>query len=100
MEFQALFEVGPLDALLALDTTPGPVSLGCLPRMATVLLRYCYGISPVSPRCCSHVDAINMGDTPGIYRSNTVAIPWRHHSDTGPGVVSSALEGLQGADPS
>ena len=42
---------------------------------------------------------INMGDTPEQYRSNTVAIPWRHPSDTGPGVVSS-LEGIQGADPS
>ena len=61
--------------------------------------RCTHGISPVYPRCISHVDAINMGDTPGIYRSNTVAIPWRHRSDTGPGVVSS-LEGTQGADPS
>ena len=40
--------------------------------------RCMHGISPVSPRCISHVDGINMGDTPGIYRSNTVAIPWRH----------------------
>ena len=61
--------------------------------------RCTHGISPVYPRCISHVDGINMGDTPGIYRSNTVAIPWRHRSDTGPGVVSS-LEGTQGADPS
>jgi hypothetical protein len=61
--------------------------------------RCTHGISPVYPRCISHVDGINMGDTPGIYRSNTVAIPWRHRSDTGPGVVSS-LEGTQGANPS
>ena len=38
-----------------------------------------------------------MGATPGRYRSNTVAIPWRQPSDTEPGVVSS-LEGIQGAD--
>ena len=38
-------------------------------------LRYCYGIGPVLVRCISHVDGINMGDTPEQYRSNTVAIP-------------------------
>src|SRR5665647_3466950 len=58
--------VGPLDALQAFDPTPGPVSLGCLLGIATVLLRY-----------CSHVDGINMGALPGRYRRDTVAIPCR-----------------------
>jgi hypothetical protein len=40
-----------------------------------VWLRYCYGIGPVLLRCISHVDAINMGDTPVQYRRCTVAIP-------------------------
>ena len=68
-----------------LGNVPGPP-----PSIPTSQQARCMdGISPVSPRCCSHVDAINMGATPGRYRSNTAAIPWRHHSDTGPGVVSS-----------
>src|ERR1035437_5669201 len=37
--------VGLLDALQALDTTPGPVSLWCFHRIATVLLRYLPGIA-------------------------------------------------------
>jgi hypothetical protein len=37
-----------------------------------------------------------MGATPGRYRSNTIAIPWRHHSDTGPGVGSSAGRASRG----
>jgi hypothetical protein len=55
-----------------------------------------HGISPVYHRCISHVDGINMGDTPVIYRSNTVVIPWRHPGDTGPGVVSSASSASRG----
>jgi hypothetical protein len=58
--------------------------------------RCMHGISPVSPRCFSHVDGINMGETPGRYRGDTAAIPWRHPSDTGPGVVSSAWRASRG----
>jgi hypothetical protein len=47
------------------------------PGVARVSPRYCYGIATVYPRCISHVDAINMGDTPGRYRGDTVAIPCR-----------------------
>src|ERR1035438_5633011 len=43
--------------------------------VATVSPRYCYGIATVYPRCISHVDGINMGDTPGIYRGYTVCTP-------------------------
>src|SRR5664279_4106835 len=39
--------VGPLHALQALDTTPGPVSLWCLHGIATAVLRQCYGIATV-----------------------------------------------------
>ena len=77
VEFRASGWVGPLGAFQARHHPRSGV--------ATVSPRYCYGIATVLLRCISHVDAINMGATPGIYRSNTVAIPWRHRSDTGPG---------------
>jgi hypothetical protein len=60
--------------------------------------RCMHGISPVSLRYLPGVAPMLMASTWEHYRSNTVAIPWRHPSDTGPGVVSS-LEGIQGADP-
>jgi hypothetical protein len=59
--------IGPLDAFQArLHPRPG---------VARVSPRYYYGIATVYPRCISHVDAINMGDTPGIYRGYTVHTP-------------------------
>jgi hypothetical protein len=61
--------VGPLDALQALDTTPGPVSLGCLNGIATVVLRYCYGSAPML-----------MPSTWEHYRGDTVEIPCLHRA--------------------
>src|ERR1035437_5020643 len=59
--------VGPLGALQALDTTPGPVSLGCLHRIATVLLRYLPGGAPLL-----------MPSTRGQNRGDTGEIPCLH----------------------
>src|ERR1035437_9941235 len=71
--------VGPLDALQALDTTPGPVSLGCLPSIAVV-----------SPRCFSHVDGINMGETLGRYQGDTGEIPGRYRAGWLGGMLGAA----------
>src|SRR5664280_450915 len=54
--------------------------------------QYCYGISPVSPRCYSHVDAINMGVTPGRYRGDTGPTPRRlawGYAGGGPRILNS-----------
>ena len=40
--------------------------------MATVLLRCWSSVGPVLVRCCSHVDAINMGATPDQHWTNTL----------------------------
>ena len=61
--------VGPLDALQALDTTPGPVSLGCLHRIAMVLLRYLPGVAPML-----------MASTWEQHRGDTVEIPCIHRA--------------------
>ena len=52
-----------------LDTTPGPVSLGCLHGIAKVLLRYLPGVSPML-----------MPSTWEQHASNTVAIPCIHRA--------------------
>ena len=76
--------VGPLGAFQARHHPRSGV--------ATVSPRYCYGIATVYPRCISHVDAINMGDTPGIYRGYTVHTPcllaWGY-AGGGPGILNS-----------
>ena len=55
------------------------------------ILRYLTGVAPML--------MASTWEQHRRYRSNTVAIPWRHHSATpGRGVVSS-LEVIQGADP-
>ena len=64
-----------------LDTTPGPVSLGCL-----------HGIAPVLLGCCSHVDAINMGAIPVRYRIDTGEIPGVHRACWLGGMLGAAQE--------
>src|ERR1035437_7218790 len=64
--------VGPLDALQALDTTPGPVSLGCLHRIATVLLRYLPGVSSLLMPSTWEQHRGDTGEIPGRYRAYTV----------------------------
>src|SRR5664279_5536146 len=61
--------VGPLDALQALDTTPGPVSLWCPHRIATVLLRYLPGVAPML-----------MASTWEQHQGDTGEIPGRYHA--------------------
>jgi hypothetical protein len=73
--------VGPLDALQALDPTPGPVSLRCLPGIAPVLLRYLPGVSPML-----------MPSTWEIHRGDTGEIPCRlawGYAGGGPGILNS-----------
>src|SRR5664279_4026213 len=52
-----------------LDTTPGPVSLGCLHGISTVLLRHCYGVAPML-----------MPSTWEQHRGDTGEIPGRYHA--------------------
>jgi len=61
--------VGPLDALQALDTTPGPVSLGCLHRIATVLLRYLPGVAPMLMASTWEQHRGDTGEIPGLHRA-------------------------------
>jgi hypothetical protein len=53
----------------------GSIGLAQRRRHCRLPRRYCYGIATVALRCCSHVDAINMGATPDQHWTNTVAIP-------------------------
>src|SRR5664279_3933456 len=77
--------VGPLDALQSRHHPR--------PGVATVSPRYCYGIATALLRCISHVDAINMGDTPVRYRRDTVYTPcllaWGY-AGGGPRILNSA----------
>ena len=62
------------------------------PGVARVSPRYCPGMAAVSPRRFSHVDAINMGETPGRYRGGTREIPGRlawGYAGGGPGILNS-----------
>jgi hypothetical protein len=61
--------VGPLDALQALDTTPGPVSLRCLPGIAPVLLRYLPGVSPMLMPSTWEIHRGDAGEILGIHRA-------------------------------
>lgn len=61
--------VGPLDALQALDTTPGPVSLWCLHRIATVLLRYLPGVSPMLMPSTWEQHRGDTGEIPCLHRA-------------------------------
>src|ERR1035437_10239053 len=71
--------VGPLDALQALDTTPGPVSLGCLHRIAAVLLRYLPGVAPLL-----------MPSTWEQHRGDTGGIPCPHPAGWLGGMLGAA----------
>jgi hypothetical protein len=73
--------VGPLDALQALDPTPGPVSLGCLHSIAAVSPRYLPGVSPML-----------MASTWEKHRGDTGEIPCRlawGGAGGGPGILNS-----------
>src|ERR1035437_7020376 len=61
--------VGPLDALQALDTTPGPVSLGCLHGIATVLLRYFPGVAPMLMPSTWEQHRGDTGEIPCLHRA-------------------------------
>jgi hypothetical protein len=73
--------VGPLDALQALDTTPGPVSLRCLPGIAPVLLRYLPGVSPMLMPSTWEIHRGDTGDTPCL-------LAWGY-AGGGPGILNS-----------
>ena len=68
MEFRATGWVGRWMAS-RLDTTHGPVSLGCLHGIAMVLLRYLPGVSPML-----------MPSTWEQHQGDTGAIPWRYRA--------------------
>src|ERR1035437_9149762 len=61
--------VGPLDALQALDTTPGPVSPGCLHGIAPVWLRYLPGVAPMLMPSTWEKHRGDTGEAPGRYRA-------------------------------
>ena len=69
MEFQARQDGSAPWMPSRLDTTPGPVSLGCLHGIATVLLRCIPGVSPML-----------MPSTWEQHRGDTVEIPWIHRA--------------------
>ena len=68
MEFQAPQDGAAPWMPSRLDTTPGPVSLGCLYGIARVLLGYCSGIAPMLMPSTWEQHRGDTGEIPCIHR--------------------------------
>ena len=69
MEFQARQDGSAPWVPSRLDTTPGPVSLRCLHGIATVLLRYIPGVSPMLMASTWEIHRGYTGDIPCVHRA-------------------------------